>query len=181
MWAKPAPLGSVAATDSLAGVAAPLLAGFGLATTAVIAQDPQHFRWPGASLIVLTAAMMLLMLSVQSGYHARAFIYSPGDVDEWWPEHRNDDERRQWLHETHAQDVERWRVWSTRSRRCYNAGSFVLTVAVATIAAPPAGAQEAGLRWTCSVLVLGGALLIAFSAVRRLGLVRRPDRTRSVG
>lgn len=159
--------------DSLASVAAPLLAGFSLTTIAIIAQEPQHIRWPGVSVVVFAGTGLLLIFSVQAGYHARAFLYSPGDIDNWWPDHKGDVDRRQWLHETHAHDLERWRVWSTRSRRCYNVGSMMLLIALATIAAPPSGARQAELCWIGSAVVLVGAVFAVLAAAHRLGLIRR--------
>jgi hypothetical protein len=176
-WAKPTPLGAAAAVESLSGVAAPLLAGFGLAAITVVAQAPERLRWPGLSMIALAGAVVLLMFSVQAGYLARTFLYSPGDLDDWWPDHRDDD-HRQWLHETHEADFDRWRVWSTRSRRGYNIGSLTLTLALATIVAPPAGAQEATLRWVGAAVPLIATVFIILSAADRMDVIRWRRRQR---
>jgi hypothetical protein len=54
------------AIEGTAGMAAPLLAGFSLALVVVIAQDPTHFRWPGATLAALIVPYLLPALRGQS-------------------------------------------------------------------------------------------------------------------
>jgi hypothetical protein len=41
------------------------LAGFSLAAVVVIADRPQHFRWPGVAMLALTAGSVALVLAVQ--------------------------------------------------------------------------------------------------------------------
>ena len=42
--------------DSVASVAAPLLAGFSLASVLLVSDDAVNFRWPGAAIVALAVA-----------------------------------------------------------------------------------------------------------------------------
>jgi hypothetical protein len=167
LWAKPSPLGAASAIDAIASIAAPLLAGFALATIAVVAQGESSFRWPGLSILfcVLTAASMVM--SIQFGFTARAFFYSPGDVANWWPEASEDSGRRAWLKSEHERHFEQWRRYATRARLAYNTGACTLTLSLFALAAPPTGARQAPLRWAAALLSLIATVTIVTTAVRR--------------
>ena len=51
--------------ESVGTVAAPLLAGFSLASVVVIAGDPHGFYWAGAAIVSLTLAAITLIAAVQ--------------------------------------------------------------------------------------------------------------------
>lgn len=70
-WRKPAPLGYGSAIDSVGSVAAPLLAGFCLATVIIVSDDAANFRWPGAVLLALAIAAVAFVGSVQCAYNSR--------------------------------------------------------------------------------------------------------------
>ena len=65
------PLLDKPAIEGRASIAAPVLAGFSLALVGVIAQDPTHFRWPGATLAALMAPIFCLIYAVRVGTRAR--------------------------------------------------------------------------------------------------------------
>jgi len=50
--------------STVTGVSA-FLAGFSLASVVVIADGPEHFRWPGVAMLALTTASVLLILTAQ--------------------------------------------------------------------------------------------------------------------
>jgi hypothetical protein len=75
-WRKPTPLGYANAIDSVGGVAAPLLAGFSLASVIVISDDAENFRWSGAAILGFTIAAVALVGTVQCGFNARQYIWS---------------------------------------------------------------------------------------------------------
>jgi hypothetical protein len=56
-----------------------VLAGFSLALVGTIAQDSTHFRWPGATLAALMAAIFCLIYAVRVGTRARGI--ASGDAD----------------------------------------------------------------------------------------------------
>jgi Trypsin-co-occurring domain 2 len=84
-WSAPTPLGRGNAIEGMAGIAAPLLAGFSITLIGVIASDPSHFRWPGAALALLVITSSLLIGTVQCGFRARRYLYSAADWRDWQP------------------------------------------------------------------------------------------------
>jgi hypothetical protein len=176
-WRKPAPLGYGSALDSMSNVAAPLLAGFSITAIAAVAADSDKFRWPGAALVALTLATILLVASLQFGFHARGYLYSGEDLHAWWTaeelERRSDE-----LQQTQHDHFDLWKQWSAKARLAYNAGIIVLAVGIALLLAPPHSVvhAEAILRWIAAALAGLGALgefgWGAFPAIHRRIQVR---------
>lgn len=113
-WRKPSPLGFGAAVDAVTNVAAPLLAGFGVAAIGVVSADTDKFRWPGLVLLSLTLAALLFVTCVQFGFHARRHLYSFADIAAWWSEDELR-EHRDLLREEQNADFHlwnRWRAWA---------------------------------------------------------------------
>lgn len=77
-WRKPAPLSYGHAIDSVGTVGSSLLAGFSLASVIVVTGEAHAFRWPGATVLALAAAAVVLIASVQFTYNTRQFLWSPG-------------------------------------------------------------------------------------------------------
>src|SRR6201997_3110896 len=69
LW-RAEPLLNKPAIEGRAGIAAPVLAGFSLALVGVIAQDPTHFRWPGATLAALMIPIFCLLYVARVGTRA---------------------------------------------------------------------------------------------------------------
>lgn len=150
-WRKPAPLGYANAIDSVGGVAAPLLAGFSLASVIVISQDAENFRWPGAAILAFTIAAVALVGTVQCAFNARQYIWSGADVRTWWPDMEEDSEREEQLRAEQDWAFDRWQAWTGRTRITYALGILALLTALA-LALPPhhnPGAQDS-LRWAAS-------------------------------
>jgi len=59
--------------DAMAGVAAPLLAGFSIAFIGLVIGSVGAFRWPGWTLLSLTLSALLLITTVQGGFWARHY------------------------------------------------------------------------------------------------------------
>jgi hypothetical protein len=159
-WKKPAPLGYGAALDAMANIAAPLLAGFSITAIAAVAADSDKFRWPGAALLTLTLAVLLLVASLQFGFHARRYLYSGADVAAWWsPEDLAEPGRSERLERDQHNDFDRWARESSKARGTYNAGIAVLAVGLALVLAPPhsAGSAQAILRWIAAAVAFAGA------------------------
>jgi hypothetical protein len=85
-WRMPAPLGYGVTIDSIGAVASPLLAGFSLASVIVVGADSAKFRWPGATILGLTLAAIMLIGAVQCAFNGRAYLWSESNVREWWPD-----------------------------------------------------------------------------------------------
>jgi len=152
----------------MAGIAAPLLAGFSLTLVGVIAQSPTSFRWPGADLAVLVIPIALLVACVQFGFRARSYLYSAADVAAWRPDCNV--QFPDVLKRDQIDEFECWQVWEKRAGRAYNLAICVLAVGVALVVAPPANGQEAAWRWLASAFaftagaaealwILGGRIL----------------------
>ena len=151
MWSKPAPLGYGNSIDSVAGVASPLLAGFSLASVIVVSDDARNFRWPGAAILALAVAAVVLIGAVQCGYNARQYLWSGADVHSWWPEMQGGSELETLLAGEQADAFGRWQAWSSWTRLTYDCGILALLAGLA-LALPPQhemGLQNA-LRWTAS-------------------------------
>jgi hypothetical protein len=149
-WRKPTPLGYANAIDSVGGVAAPLLAGFSLASVIVISEDAGSFRWPGAAILGFTIAAVMLIGTVQCAFNARQYIWSGADVRAWWPDMKENSEREERLRAEQDWAFGRWQTWTAWTRGTYALGILALLIALA-FALPPhnLGTQD-GLRWTAS-------------------------------
>jgi hypothetical protein len=158
-WQKPAPLGYGQAIDTVTTIAAPLLAGFSVATIGVIASSSDKFRWPGVTLLMLTAAAILLVTSLQCGFFARQHLYSARDVGDWWPEEDRTPASNERLQREQHEDIQRWRRWVPRARYTYDVGIVTLALGVAAALVPPSdsGAQV-DWRWAAASLAAAGAI-----------------------
>jgi hypothetical protein len=145
----------------MANVAAPLLAGFSITAIATVAASSDRFRWPGAALLILTLATILLVTSLQFGFHARQHLYSAADVAAWWTqEDLAEPGRPERLQREQHRDYAHWERWSAKARITYDAGITVLAVGLALVLAPPHSAEQsqAVFRWIASALAAAGAL-----------------------
>ena len=82
-WRKPAPLGYGNAIDSVGTVGSSLLAGFSLASVILVTSAAEQFRWPGAAVLALATAAVVLIASVQFTYNTRQFLWSAAEVRDW--------------------------------------------------------------------------------------------------
>jgi hypothetical protein len=171
-WQFPIPFGRGAATDTMTGVAAPLLGGFSLALLGVVAQSPESFRLPGASMLTLTATVILMVGCVQLGFRARSYVYSAADVADWWPEPRSAVVDQALRHQQ-AGHFAQWLVWIDRARLAYNTSIVTLALGVALVLVPPdaydhvpLSATETATRWAASTLATAGGLAEFGWAVR---------------
>ena len=165
-WQFPVPFGRGAATDTMTGVAAPLLAGFSLALLGVVAQAPGSFRLPGAALFTLTATTILMVGCVQLGFRARSYLYSAADISSWWPEPRPPIVTEA-LQRQQAGHFALWLRWSNRARVAYNAAIIMLACGVALVLAPPdsydpsgvpLSVPESSVRWAACVLAAAAGI-----------------------
>jgi hypothetical protein len=110
--------------DSVGTVALPLLAGFSITAVVVVSEDATNFRWPGATILVLAFAAIVLIVAVQCSYHAHIYL-SKKD-----PDHKNGV------------------TWAKRTRWCYDAGLLALIAGMALIVAPHgATGIQGSFRW----------------------------------
>jgi hypothetical protein len=150
-WRKPTPLGYANAIDSVGGVAAPLLAGFSLASVVVISDNAENFRWSGGAVLGFTIAAVALVGTVQCAFNARQYIWSGADVRAWWPDVKENSEREERLRAEQDWAFGRWQAWTAWTRRTYALGILALLTALA-FALPPhhnLGIQDS-LHWAAS-------------------------------
>lgn len=57
--------------DAVGSATLPLLAGFSTTSVIVVSDDAVNFRWPGATVLALAFASVLLIGAIQFAYHAR--------------------------------------------------------------------------------------------------------------
>ncbi|BAL89869.1 hypothetical protein AMIS_46490 [Actinoplanes missouriensis 431] len=173
-WRKPTPLSYGQALESASMVAAPLLAGFSIAFLGVVGADADKFRWPGQAMLLLLCASICLVAAIQCGFHARQFLYSPADVDDWWPaEDLTVAGRAQRLRDEQNAAFTVWQRWAGYSRNCYNGGIVLFACAAALVIAPPEDAGGAAFRWIGTGVALAAALAEAVVAIRPMSS-RRP-------
>lgn len=150
-WRKPAPLGYRSAMDSLGSVAAPLLAGFSLASVIIVSDDSVNFRWPGAVALALATAAVVLIGSVQCAYYARQYLWSGAEVLDWWPEMKADTGLETLLRHEQAEAFYRWVGWIRWARTTYDFGILALLAGLGLGLVPPhdSGLQNS-LRWAAA-------------------------------
>ena len=136
VWAGPEPdswMGTVCNVSAF-------LAGFSLAAVVVIADGPDHFRWPGVAVLALTVGSVVLILVAQGSrwgayYYER---YSP-----------------------------RWRtaIWAL-----YHGGIVALLVGLGAAMAPRDGAGgQQGLRWAATCVAWSAVVVeVVFTAATLL-------------
>ncbi|QFR95674.1 hypothetical protein [Streptomyces tsukubensis] len=158
-WAKPGPLGYAQAADAAHFVAAPLLASASAAMVGVVSADGEKFRWPGAAVLALALALLSLVGSIQFGFHARALLYSVGDLENWWGQEDLAD-RRESLRLRQRQDLERWKAKIDRAVWTYNMGVALLGAGVSLCAAPATrmGEVDAVFRWLAFGVLGAGSI-----------------------
>jgi len=124
------------------------LAGFSLAAVVVIADAPEHFRWPGVAELALTIGSAVLVVAAQASRNG-AYYY--------------EDYRKKWRH----------RIWVA-----YHVGIIALLVGLGAALAPlegvagkPGVAGQQDLRWAAASVAfaaaLGEAVDVVWTLVRR--------------
>jgi hypothetical protein len=118
----------------------PLLAGFSTTSVVVVADGSDHFRWPGITILLLSAASALLLFAVQRAYHA-CMLLADGSQ-------QGDDE--------HRAAVWRQVIWT---RRFYRTGMLLFLAGLALAVAPvdQVTDTEDWFRW-CGTLVAGAVV-----------------------
>ena len=98
--------------SSVGTVTLPLLAGFSITSVVVVSDDNRNFLWPGATILVLVFAALVLIAAVLCVYHAR--IYLPKKA----PHHG------------------KFLCWAKLARCVYDIGLFALLIGLALVVAP---------------------------------------------
>jgi hypothetical protein len=155
-WAKPAPFGAPAAVQSLSGTAAPLLAGFCLTVLTLVLQGPDRFRYPGAMLLLLTSAIVLLLTCVQCGFWARQYYAAPDEAASWFPDFESSAERRDRVQQEQRSYYASYLFWANLARLTYAMGIVAVYSALAASLVPKSDSADSRLR-TVAALVFAVA------------------------
>lgn len=128
--------------DAMAGVAAPLLAGFSIAFIGLVIGSAAAFRWPGWTLLALTISALLLVTAVQGGFWVRH--YRP-DV--------SDEDRHAW-----NLVLPEFKRWVHLTRWSYNSGIALLLLGLALALFPGNHARDPGLRQVAAWIAVAAAI-----------------------
>lgn len=157
-WDVPEYYEDAAATESMAGIAAPLLTAASITITGVVVQQPGSLRWPGITLALLVFAATLLVATVQFGFLARRHAVSPDRVRSWWPrlrpERLEDRVRRDMV-----DNMLLYEWFAELARRTYTPGIIVLWAGIGSAVAPLPGHSEELWRWIAASVAWLAALL----------------------
>jgi hypothetical protein len=110
--------------NSVGTVTLPLLAGFSITSVVVVSDDAGNFRWPGATILALAFAALVLVVAVQCAYHAHVY-FSPEDPD-------------------YGKGLR----WAKLTRGCYDFGLLAVLVGLALVVVPRRTTDiQADFRW----------------------------------
>ncbi|MFI8392179.1 hypothetical protein [Streptomyces sp. NPDC085540] len=149
------------AMDSATGIAAPLLAGFTITLIGLVVPNPQHLRWTGWSLLLLTVSVLMFITCVQAGFWARR---SRPEVDPLYSRS---------VPELDASYV----LWTRVARETYDVAIVLLLCGLGTVVAPT-DRHDRFQSWTAAGLCLAAAVAevvwhFAGSRSRRIRTARR--------
>jgi hypothetical protein len=130
-------------------VAAPFLAGFSLTLLGLLIPQSDTFRLGDLALILLAAAAVCFIATVQCTFWARQYVVTPQEIEMWRPAYPA--ERRIALQRLHKCAFD---IWSARSVWCYRAGILFVMAGVA-VALVPEGSVGLGRWLAILVLALG--------------------------
>ena len=134
-WNPPFPYGYPEAIDNVGSISAPLLAGINIALAAVLLTTPAAFPRLHVALFLLVLATAALVAAVQFTYQARQFVVKPDELEAWWPNH-NELEQRLILRRIQRYHRRRFGTWAWRARAAYNLGILAFASGVTAILAP---------------------------------------------
>jgi hypothetical protein len=151
-WKRPDYYGRPAAIDATGTIAAPFLAGIGIALAVLVISNEEHFGAAGMALFALILATIALVACVESAFHARLYVVTPSELEEWRPDHA-EAKRVEMLER--EQDIARkaFDQWADRARRAYNVGIIAFSVGVVFLLVPKGGVHRAH-GWHRATLVL---------------------------
>lgn len=180
----PRPYGHAESVIAMSTIAAPLLAGFSITCVALVLQIYERMRYPNLTVSLLSAAAVVLVMTVQYGFWARRWWWGTmADAVDAWP----DAQRPGRALDVELELVEHFgafRIWERRARRSYTIGLITLLSGLALLV----GAGVDGLiqpakgrgwqPWPLAVFAVGVAYELvwaAAAAVTRNDHKPRPD------
>jgi hypothetical protein len=151
------PFGYPAAIDRIGTTAAPLLAGFAF-TLIALTLDKQGDIWkPDLALLLLVAASVGLVWSVQFNFNARRFYVSLEEYFDLVKLETEDGIKPGTAKELVRGDLGKHKTWAGLSRVSYNLGVAVLFLGVAATLVPATGIDHMAPLRAAAVLALTAA------------------------
>ena len=157
IWKRPNSLGDVEAFKGLGGIVAPLLAGFCLATIAVLLTAGQATQTPYAPWAVtcLSAAAVLFLNNIQFTFLAVRSGSPPSVYLDWSPEATADPTWLLSLRQEQAQDRRLFERFSSVARYLYDVGLVAFLAGLDLLIVPPVWDPPHALALT--IVSLAGA------------------------
>jgi len=155
-WKRPDYYGRPAAIDAMGTVAAPFLAGIGIALAVLVISNEEHFGAAGVALFALVLATAALVACVECAFVARKYVVTPGELEEWRPNHAEAN-RVVMLETEQAIAFAGFQRWANWARRAYNLGIGAFSVGVVLLLVPKGGVHHAHgwHRWTLMLACVG--------------------------
>jgi uncharacterized protein YndB with AHSA1/START domain len=150
----PGEIGAASWIDSIGGWATPLLGGFSLASVIAVSGNAGNSRWPGAAIVALTIAALILIVTVQAAQVARRALAQRADLPIWGSVHDRSPESG--FVEEACRETDRALVaaktWYKRARRLYHCGIIALLTGLALVLVPSKADTQAKLQLSASAL-----------------------------
>lgn len=176
-WDVPGSYGYAGAIETMGSVSAPLLAGLNVALAALVIVNASDFHYTNLTLLLLLSATLALISTVQFGFRAKQFETTPSAIEEWWPDHA-DDERLRQLRAEQRYHSRMYSLWANRARRAYNVGIACSLLGTAALLVPVGGFENAtdGRLAVIAVPLLGFVGEIAWTVYTQIEVSREiPD------
>jgi hypothetical protein len=142
-WDMPSPIGRPGAIDSMGTIAAPFLAGIGIALAVLVISNEPDFPWVAPALLALVLATIAFIACLEFAFLARDHAVTPGDLEEWVPGDLTASDRAAWLEGEQHRAIGKFRPLAARARRAYNVGIVAFGVGVACLLVPKGGLSHA--------------------------------------
>jgi hypothetical protein len=174
-WDVPTPYGYAAAIENMGSVAAPFLAGLGIALATLVMSSPDSFAHPNLALFLLVATTLTLLGTLQCAFWARCYLVTPGELADWWAGALEEPRRLEKVEGEQRRAKRRHETWATRASLLYELGLSCLLLAVPVLLIPPGGfAHVSKMRLAAFALAaLGGVVELVWIAQSQKGYVSR--------
>ncbi len=161
--------------DSIGSATLPLLAGFSTTSVVVVSDDAGNFRWPGATILALAIASVVLIAAIQFAYHARIYLSEWSGQKDREPlpspsqASGSDDAGKQNANSAQQKsDYELGLRWTKWTQRAYHIGIVTLVLGLALAVAPHGTTGAEGtLRWCAFGLAAVTCAVEAIYVVRQ--------------
>jgi hypothetical protein len=145
-WQTPTRYGAAEAVMSMGTIAAPLLAGFSLASFVLIfTLTSSEVRYGDVAALLLLLAAVFLVQAVQATFWARENHVTPAQLREWWDD-ADEPRTRVRLEREQAEHMKKFQFWCFWARIAYDVGLLCLLAGLTVLAIPPTTGNSP-VRW----------------------------------